>query len=656
MIVQCSSSSISTCDFNFPNFVAEGRRYSSPMLSVKRSIKMKNTGTTTLYIQGFEVEGLPCEGYGFKVLNCQGFDLPPSDVREIDIAFSPDFTLTKVSRQLTILTNINKDMVSALLHYTVPKLYHCIVGKKNHPLDLLEDLIYLNVVRIWIKVPIGCFKICFVFFQVNYTLVATLPPHMLGACGAVLPRPTWETWMYHIVNVFMAVVLVIVLVSAFMDSDRIVRFTAYSQPAAAAALLIRRHNEAGPLGSPPSTEGYQRLDLRDVADKVNQELRSREGGSNSRPKPIPKAKPSLWCRMVATFSQGIESFKASIAPAAGPAVDRPSSRSPTPHQQQQNQQPENRAQEQQSSPLPYKRKGKKGKKIKANGNCSPPACADSSKEKAARSVMEDLETSSTTTESSDDHRLDDEAKKDKRGKSQTKSAKVELVKTAEVKKPAKLIKSNSGSLVKPTDNKKSSPAAAASSAKPQPKPSTANGSPKPAAKPVAVPATPTPPPFEQPERVLAPAKKAANNVPVGKILPEPKVKQENKFGPVGANKPSGAAVTPPPVVSGPPVQENKPIVARPAPRPPGADLWHSDTGLFDVASIPPPPSFSSGSPAAAASAVGQRRQPTPPHQPPGSLGFGEGYQVHQEYQAESPVGPSLMKVGLQNFEVSKFEV
>ena len=121
MIVQCSSSSISTCDFNFPNFVAEGRRYSSPMLSVKRSIKMKNTGTTTLYIQGFEVEGLPCEGYGFKVLNCQGFDLPPSDVREIDIAFSPDFTLTKVSRQLTILTNINKDMVSALLHYTVPK-------------------------------------------------------------------------------------------------------------------------------------------------------------------------------------------------------------------------------------------------------------------------------------------------------------------------------------------------------------------------------------------------------------------------------------------------------------------------------------------------------------------------------------------------------
>ena len=57
----------------------------------------------------------------------------------------------------------------------------------------------------------------------NYTLVATLPAHMLGACGSVLPRPSWESWMYHIVNVFMAIVLVIVLVSAFMDSDRIVR-------------------------------------------------------------------------------------------------------------------------------------------------------------------------------------------------------------------------------------------------------------------------------------------------------------------------------------------------------------------------------------------------------------------------------------------------
>ena len=91
--------------------IAGAKRYSSPVLSVKRSIKMKNTGATTLYVRGFEVEGIPCEGYGFKVLNCQGFDLPPLEVKEIDIAFSPDFTLTKVTRKLTILSNINKDMV-----------------------------------------------------------------------------------------------------------------------------------------------------------------------------------------------------------------------------------------------------------------------------------------------------------------------------------------------------------------------------------------------------------------------------------------------------------------------------------------------------------------------------------------------------------------
>ena len=106
--------SLFKCALDCHVFLEGGRSrlYSSPVLSVKRSIKMKNTGTTTLYVRGFEVEGIPCEGYGFKVLNCQGFDLRPSDVRDIDIAFTPDFTLTKVARKLTILTNINKDMVS----------------------------------------------------------------------------------------------------------------------------------------------------------------------------------------------------------------------------------------------------------------------------------------------------------------------------------------------------------------------------------------------------------------------------------------------------------------------------------------------------------------------------------------------------------------
>ena len=122
------------------------------------------------------MEGMPCEGYGFKVLNCEGFNLEPSGTKDIDIAFSPDFTLSKVSRQLTLRTSINGGMA---VHET----------SGVHPRGL-----------------------------VNYTLVATLPPHMLAVCGSILPRPGWESYLFYSINIFMCLALVVVLVSTIGGS------------------------------------------------------------------------------------------------------------------------------------------------------------------------------------------------------------------------------------------------------------------------------------------------------------------------------------------------------------------------------------------------------------------------------------------------------
>jgi hypothetical protein len=113
-------------------------RYSPPVLTVKRLFKAKNTGLTPVYISGFEIEGQPCEGHGFKVLNCDPFTVEPAQSIDVDIAFTPDFTLSKVTRTLTLQTSLSPE-------------------KR----------------------------------KINFTLQATVPAHMLFVCASVLPRPSW---------------------------------------------------------------------------------------------------------------------------------------------------------------------------------------------------------------------------------------------------------------------------------------------------------------------------------------------------------------------------------------------------------------------------------------------------------------------------------
>lgn len=61
-------------------------KYTAPNFTVRRAFTARNTGALPIYIKGFDINGKTCQGYGFRVLNCQGFELKPNASRKIDIA------------------------------------------------------------------------------------------------------------------------------------------------------------------------------------------------------------------------------------------------------------------------------------------------------------------------------------------------------------------------------------------------------------------------------------------------------------------------------------------------------------------------------------------------------------------------------------------
>jgi len=176
-----------------------------PLFTVKRTFKVKNIGQTSFYVKSFDIEGNLCEGYGFKVLNCEPFNLEPNDTHEVHIAFTPDFTLSKISRRLTMKTTVRH----------------------------LEAL--------------------------NYTLVASVPSHMLMPCSRMLPRPPWEIYMYWGLNIFMVIILGLTVFVAIFEADRILS-TSYYTP-------LLQLDESG-----------QVFDLRTVAEYVHREVNGNATG------------------------------------------------------------------------------------------------------------------------------------------------------------------------------------------------------------------------------------------------------------------------------------------------------------------------------------------------------------------------------------------
>ncbi|XP_050079180.1 transmembrane protein 131 [Anopheles maculipalpis] len=138
------------------------------MVETRRTFTARNYGEVPILVSAIRIEETPCEGFGFKVLDCTPFELAPNASRKIEIAFAPDFTLSRVVRTLHFDTNINQ-------------------------------------------------------FSVNFTLLGTVPMHRLDVCNRALPRPWFEYWFRAVLFVVLPTVLFGTLAVAVLDSNRVLR-------------------------------------------------------------------------------------------------------------------------------------------------------------------------------------------------------------------------------------------------------------------------------------------------------------------------------------------------------------------------------------------------------------------------------------------------
>ncbi|KAM9054189.1 transmembrane protein 131 isoform 1-T1 [Megaptera novaeangliae] len=136
-----------------------------PNFTLKRTFKVENTGQLQIHIETIEVSGYSCEGYGFKVVNCQEFVLSANASKDIIILFTPDFTASRVIRELKFITTSGSEFV--------------------------------------------------------FVLNASLPYHMLATCAEALPRPNWELALYIIISGIMSALFLLVIGTAYLEAQGI---------------------------------------------------------------------------------------------------------------------------------------------------------------------------------------------------------------------------------------------------------------------------------------------------------------------------------------------------------------------------------------------------------------------------------------------------
>ncbi|KAM9358120.1 transmembrane protein 131 [Symphorus nematophorus] len=143
----------------------EKTKVKEPNFTLKRTFRVENTGLLPITIRSAEINGQACEGYGFKVLNCQEFALKPNASKDLIILFTPDFTSSRVIRELKLVTCGGSEFV--------------------------------------------------------FVLNASLPYHMLAACAETLPRPSWELELYIIVSAIMSLMFLLVIATAYLEAKSI---------------------------------------------------------------------------------------------------------------------------------------------------------------------------------------------------------------------------------------------------------------------------------------------------------------------------------------------------------------------------------------------------------------------------------------------------
>ncbi|KAJ7993376.1 hypothetical protein DPEC_G00271770 [Dallia pectoralis] len=140
-------------------------RPKEPDFTLRRTFRVENAALLPVVVRPAEINGLPCQGYGFKVLNCQEFTLNPNASKDLVILFTPDFTSSRVIRELKLVTDAGSEFV--------------------------------------------------------FILNASLPYHMLSSCAEILPRPSWELELYVIISLIMSSMFLLVMATAYLEAQGI---------------------------------------------------------------------------------------------------------------------------------------------------------------------------------------------------------------------------------------------------------------------------------------------------------------------------------------------------------------------------------------------------------------------------------------------------
>lgn len=136
-------------------------------ITVKRSFSARNTGEVPVLLKSVTING-QCEGFGFKIINCdEPFVLKTNLNKQVDIEFTPDFTLSRVNQMITLDTNLS--------------------------------------------------------YPINYTLTATLPQAYISKCYSQLTRPYFEDTLRNTLLGMLAVTLFFVFLVSFLDSDKVLK-------------------------------------------------------------------------------------------------------------------------------------------------------------------------------------------------------------------------------------------------------------------------------------------------------------------------------------------------------------------------------------------------------------------------------------------------
>lgn len=203
-----------------------------PMLTVRRTFVARNVGRLPVQVHGFDIEGFPCQGFGFRVLDCDPFLLMPNDSKKIDIAFTPDFTMSRLLLTLTLRSS---------------------AGEAGSPL--------------------------------KFPLLATVPSHLLAPCSAILPRPRWEKILRYVAVGLVVCLCVCVVGIAYLEADRMLRcaVVAVTVSTSLSSLNVGRTGSSQAAGQMPGGSGREKVkpfDLRNVVGAVNSSLKDNYAVSN----------------------------------------------------------------------------------------------------------------------------------------------------------------------------------------------------------------------------------------------------------------------------------------------------------------------------------------------------------------------------------------